>query len=380
MSNNNNGLDRHAKVTSCVFAGICVVLGILLLVLPKSDWSENENRRLASFPEFSAEALAEGEYLSGVQTYLTDHFPMRDVFVSVNTKFNTLLGRRELNDVFICGDGFLIDKYKTPTRTEAIIEAFNRLPAAVGERKVTMLIAPTAASVYSDRLPIFAQQADQLETMKRLMEGFTGSSVDVTATLMEHREEHQLYYRTDHHWTTYGAYYAYVELCAELGLTPRDMGEYTVECVSEDFCGTTYSKVNDFSVPGEEMHRFLLPEQKLTVVYGSDGKEVSDSLYNAEYLEQKDKYSYFLNNIHDLIAIENPDARTERGLVIIKDSYANCFVPFLAEHFSKIYVVDPRYYRDSVIGLINSDEAVTDVLILYNLGTMDTDTGVTVIY
>ncbi len=374
------GLDRHAKITSCVFAALCLVLSIALLVMPKSYWSDNENRTLAEFPEFSAESLADGEYLTGVEDFLTDHFPMRDMFVSLNTRINTAIGRSELNNVFICDDGFLIDKYQAPARTEAILEAFNRLPGAVGERNVAMLIAPTAASIYSDKLPAFAQQADQLDTLRRFNEGFKGQAVDVTGTLMAHREEHQLYYRTDHHWTTYGAYYAYAELCAQIGLEAVPMESFTIESVTDDFCGTTYSKVNDFSIEGEEMHRFTLPGQSLRVTYGSSAAQTSDSLYNAEYLEQKDKYSYFLNNIHDLVTIENDSALTDRQLVLIKDSYANCFTPFLAEHFAKIYVVDLRHYRNSVIELINSDEAITDVLVLYNLGTMDTDTGVTVIY
>lgn len=377
----NPSLDRHAGFTACVIAAICIILGAALVLLPKSQWSDNENRRLASFPEFSVQSLAEGEYLSDVQEYLTDHFPLRDLLVSVNTKANTIMGRREINGVFICGDGFLIDKYKAPVRTDAVIETFNRLCAGVGERRVTLLAAPTAALIYEDKLPPFVQQADQQETLSQIKEGFAGEFADVTEALMSHRADHRLYYRTDHHWTTYGAYYAYAELCAHLELEAMPMDAYTIECISDDFRGTTYSKVNDFSVEGEEMYRFVLPEQELTVTYGSgDAPQVTHSLYNDDYLEKKDKYSCFLNNINDLVVIENQSARTHRRLAVIKDSYANCLVPFLAEHFEKIYVIDPRHYRDSVIDLINADPAVSDVLLLYNLGTIDTDIGVTVIY
>jgi len=374
-------IDRHAGLTACVVAAICIVLGAALVVMPPKDWSENENRRLADLPEFSAETVAEGEFFSDVQDYLTDHFPLRDLFVSINTKMNTLLGRREINGVFVCDQGFLIDKYNEPVRTNAVIESLNRLYDGVGDRQVTLLAAPTAARIYSDKLPPFAQQADQSKTMEQLSENFKGISVDVTETLVDHRNDHQMYYRTDHHWTTYGAYYAYEKLCRYLQLEAIPMDKFTVECISEDFRGTTYSKVNDFSVPGEEMHRFILPEQELTVNYGSGEKTIeTNSLYNDDYLNKKDKYSYFLNNINDLVIIDNQNAQTGRRLAVIKDSYANCLVPFLADHFEKIYVIDPRYYRNSVIDLINSDRAITDVLVLYNLGTMDTDTGVTVIY
>lgn len=393
---NNTGLDRHAKITSLVFAAVCVLFSIALLLLPKSDWSDIENRKLADFPDLSAESLASGEYFMDVEDYLADHFPLRDIFVSVNTRFNMLLGRREINDVFICDDGFLIDKYQTPARTQKILDAFNRIPGAVGERAITLLVAPTAAYVYSEKLPAFAQQADQLETLKQLYDGFSGGTVDVTQALLEHKNDHQLYYRTDHHWTTYGAYYAYVELCGQLGLEPTALDAFDVKRVAEDFCGTTYSKVNDFSVSGEAIYRFDLPSQNISASYGSSGEAAvsaadaatdsaaassgSDALYNAEYLDKKDKYSYFLNNINAVVSITNDSAQTGRELVVIKDSYANCFVPFLAEHFSRIFVIDPRYYRDSIIDFINSKNAVTDVLILYNLGTIDNDTGVAVIF
>lgn len=383
---NNKKTDRHAACTSCIAAGICIVFSVLLLALPKSDWSENENRKLQSFPKFSAEALVSGEYLSDLDGYLTDHFPLRDVLVSLNTRINTLLGRREINNVYICDNGFLIDKYQAPARTEKILEAFNRLPDSVGDRDVTLLLAPTAAAIYSEYLPPFAQCPDQLETLRQYYDGFNGTTVDVTDTLLAHRYDRQLYYRTDHHWTTWGAYYAYAELCGALGLNAVDADAYEIECIAEDFCGTTYSKVNDFTVSGEPMYRFTLPGQTLSVAYGMPEKAVysdspdSSGLYNDQYLGQKDKYSCFLDNIHEFITIENSNAQTDRELVVIKDSYANCLVPFLAEHFRRICVVDLRYYRGSVIDYINSQDTVTDVLVLYNLGTMDSDTGVAAVF
>lgn len=376
----------YEKITGCVIAAACVIFAAALLILPKQDWSENENRTLAAFPELTLSGLAQGEYLSDVEEYLTDHFPARDVFVSINTRVSVALGRRELNGVYIGSDGFLIDRYEKPQRTEKILEGFNRLVQAAGERSVTLLLAPTAAEIYSDRLPPFANCADQSETMARFRDGFEGTFVDVAPVLHAHRDERQLYYRTDHHWTTWGAYYACTELCAAMGMRPVPAEQYEITQVTEDFRGTTFSKLNDLTIPGEPIYRFTLPGQQLTVSYGMPDRAVtseaqgSDGLYNPEYLGRKDKYSYFLDNIHEFITVENPDADTSRQLVMIKDSYANCMVPFLAQHFEKMYIIDPRYYRDSIIDFVTSDDAVTDVLILYNLGTMDNDTGVTAIF
>ena len=339
----------YEKVTGMIVSALCVGFSLALIFLPKSDWSENENRKLAEWPALTTDEIVHSDFLSDMENYLADHFPMRDLLVSVNTQFNEFLGRREINQVFICGNGFLIDKYKTPLRTEAILKAFNRVP-------------------------------DQMQTMRYLYEGFDGDTVDVTPALRSHRDEYQLYYRTDHHWTTYGAYYAYVELCEKWEMAPVAMDAFDIRQVTGDFRGTTYSKVNDLTVKGEPMYRFSLAEQSPEVQYGTGEKALPGMLYNEDYLTRKDKYSYFLDNIHDLMVIRNPDALTDRKLVVIKDSYANCFIPFLTAHFSEITVVDLRYYHTSVLDLISDDDSVTDVLILYNLGTMDQDTGVTVIF
>ena len=377
---NHTESKAYEKVTGVVIALLGVTFSLALVFLPKSDWSENENRQLAGFPELTSEEILHSDFLSDMEKYLADHFPMRDELVSVNTKYNELIGRREINQVFICGDGFLIDRYKNPLRTQVILKAFNKLPASVDNRQITLLIAPTAAEIYKEKLPSFAQQADQMQTMRQLYDGFGGDTVDVTPTLRKHKNDYQLYYRTDHHWTTYGAYYAYAELCDKWELTPVPMEEFDIQQVTQDFRGTTYSKVNDLTVKGEPIFRFSLPGQSLTVQYGTDEKATPGMLYNDYYLTRKDKYSYFLDNIHELILIRNPDAQTKRKLVVIKDSYANCFIPFLTPHFSEISVIDLRYYHHSVIEYINSDDAVTDVLILYNLGTMDQDTGAAVIF
>ena len=158
------------------------------------------------------------------------------------------------------------------------------------------------------------------------------------------------------------------------------MENFEIKKVTDSFRGTTYSKVNDLSVKGEPIYCFSLPDQQLDGRYGTDENAKKGMLYNKEYLKRKDKYSFFLDNIHDIIIIQNPDAQTDRKLVVIKDSYANCFIPFLTAHFEEISVIDPRYYRHSIIDYINQKDNDTDVLILYNLGTMDQDTGAAVIF
>jgi hypothetical protein len=162
-------------------------------------------------------------------------------------------------------------------------------------------------------------------------------------------------------------------------MQPVPMTDYGWEAVTDAFRGTIASKVLDASIPSDTMWACYLPGQELSVHYVDTG-EVLDSLYADNYLDKKDKYSFYLNNIHPLVEVTNESAETEDELVLIKDSYANSMVPFLVSHYRKIYVFDTRYYKEAVSDWVNDHEKVKHVLIVYNLGTMDQDLGIGGIY
>ena len=346
----------------------------------EEEFSEQENRYLSAFPKFSFEALKEGEFTLQLDKWLSDHFPLRDFFVGVKTGFELGIGEREINGVYIAKDGYLIEKYGTPENTEKIIRAFDGLKETVAPKKVYLMLVPTASVLYREKLPKGAPMLDQTETMNYIYQNSGCIPVDVLGCLSAQKDgEEPLYYRTDHHWTTSGAYIAYQEFCRVRGFEPVKLEELEKKVVTEEFKGTIYSKVNDYGHKGDSIVIYENPSQRLAVHYTDTG-EVSDSLYAEEYLEKKDKYSFFLNNIHPLTEITNETVNTRESLVLIKDSYANCMVPFLANHYKTIYVVDPRYYREAVSELIKREETVGDVLLLYNMNTIDMDLGIGGIY
>ncbi len=371
-------LSRRLPVL--LICGMILLFTVVLCVSEKKEFSEQENRYLSSFPEFSWEALKDGDYTADLESYLADHFPFRDFFMGVKTGFELATGSKEINDVYIAKDGYLIEKYQKPQNTEKIIRAFKGLNESVTEAKVYLMLVPTASEIYADKLPKNAPVESQMATLTQIY-GETGCEpVYVADALREQKDsEEALYYRTDHHWTSYGAYVAYQEFCKVQGFEAVELSAMQEKIVTEDFKGTVYSKVNDYTREGDEITIYENPAQKLTVHY-IDTDEVTDSLYNYEYLEKKDKYSFFLNNIHPLIEITNEAADTERELVLVKDSYANCMVSFLVNHYSKVYVIDPRYYKNAVSELVNENTAQTDVLLLYNMNTIDTDLGIGGIY
>lgn len=407
-------LRRRAEVlTVGIITAFILCFSVWCLVAPKQTFSENENRALASWPVYSFDTLKDGSYMSGIQTYLSDHFPLRDPFMTLKTKYEMLTGREEINDIYLAKDGYYIEAYKTPKQQKKIITQFQKLQDAIttdAKENVRVMLVPTAISTYNTKLPNCAPDRGvlrQVDTMNEIYAALPNmQKVDAWRALQTAAAQEEtartrasgdadgaqpvaeagdadhdtstadgLYYHTDHHWTTHGAYVGYQAYCDAAGLSPIPEADFQKTCVTTDFHGTIFSKLHDSTVPGDAITLYENPANQLTVSYPDTG-EVTDTLYNRDYLAQKDKYSMFLNNLHPLVEITNARADSDRQLVLIKDSYANSMVPFLVNHYQKIYVFDTRYYRFGPSSFINEHPEVTDVLLLYNMNTIDTDLGV----
>lgn len=360
-------------------AGI-LALALCLLASPKKEFSENENRYLEKMPQFSVKALFGGEYTESLNDWLADHFPMRDFFVGLKTQTEMAGGRREINHIYVAKDDYLIESYAKPQNTERITDTLVNFCDKIKGKDIdiNLMLVPTAVTIYEEKLPAYAPLSAQMETAEEIYEATGIPAVDCSGKLLEASEE-QLYYRTDHHWTMAGAYCGYLAYCQKKGIAPVPKESFEVRTVTDEFAGTLYSKVNDYSHQKDEITIFTNPADKLTVTYEDTG-EVTDSLYNLDYVSEKDKYSLFLNNIHPLVEIENGAASSEDVMMLIKDSYANSMIPFLAHHYKKIYVFDTRYYKKGLSSFLEEHREVTDVLILYNMNTLDGDTGIRGIY
>lgn len=374
----------NMKIKRAVVCLLCIgilSMSVCLLVSPKKEFSENENRYLAKFPSFSAKALLSGEYTDSLGDWLADHFPQRDFFVGLKSGAEIAGGRKEINHVYIAQDDYLIEAYAKPQNTERITDTLVRFYEKIDTANIDvhLMLVPTAVTIYNDKLPTYAPASDQMATAADIYDATGVPAIDCTDRLFDSVSAGQLYYRTDHHWTTLGAYYGYLAYCDTKNMTPVSLDALTQETVTEEFAGTLYSKVNDYSHPKDAITIYTNPADDLTVTYADTG-EVTNSLYNLDYVNEKDKYSLFLNNIHPLVEIENRTADSQDALLLIKDSYANSMVPFLAHHYRKIYVLDTRYYRDGPSSFLEAHRDITDVLLLYNMNTLDGDTGIRGIY
>ena len=345
------------RVTTAVFCAFLALLGILHLVLPDRTFSPVENRNLRQVPAFTWRALREGSYTAALETYLEDQFPLRDGWMGLKTRWEWLLGKREFHDVFLCG-GALIGRVGEGDRWEQNLGYVDRL-AEKTDIPVYLGLIPTAAEVWKDRLPHGADSADQSALLKEAR-GTGAVWADIARALAAHSEE-PVFYRTDHHWTSLGAYYGYTALLEAMGETPLPLGK--AETVSDDFYGTLYSSSGVHWVAPDTIERYVR-EDAVTVedVYGG-GKH---GLYVDSFLEEKDQYASFLGGNQPLYIVRNSAASSDKKLLLVRDSYSDSLAPFLCRHFAEIHLLDLRYNKTSVAQYA-ADMGADGIAVLYSV-------------
>jgi hypothetical protein len=237
------------------------------------------------------------------------------------------------------------------------------------------MLAPNSVKVLEDMLPKYATPENQLEYIEKIKESISSdiNFIDIYDTLALKKNEY-IYYKTDHHWTTLGAYYAYEKLGVEMGFTPNNRDFYNIKKVTEGFYGTLYSKGGFRNIEPDSIELYTPKKDEDIKLWYYDNEKATDSLYKMDNLSKKDKYTVFLDGNHSLIKISTK-SDSGKKLVIIKDSYANSLVPFLTDHYSEIYMVDLRFYYDDINEFIKTN-GIDDALILYNANTFFEDESI----
>lgn len=361
MDNKKNAIFTIAFVASIIFI-------FTLIDIFHSDriFSETENRLLATKPKFSVEALLSGNYTADYEKYLTDQFVGRDKWIQLKTETDILLQKQEVGGVYLAKNGYLIEQHLPEDYPAGEVEKkLGLLEKLAQEWDVTVMLVPTADMILEDKLPANAPRYDQAALLEQVSEELAeGQYVDVYQALKEHSDE-EIYYHTDHHWTSLGAYYGYLAWAQAMGVEPYPYDPATMVTVTGEFLGTLHSKVNLDWKP-DSIQIFSETEgNDVKVVY--DLQTETDTLYEEKYLETKNKYGFFLDDNHAIVEITTSQ-RNGKMLFVLKDSYANCVIPLLTAHYEKIYVVDLRYYNGKLFSLMETvePEGGMDVLVLYN--------------
>lgn len=366
------GVEKKPAGKRYVYNVLTILLfGVILFCVPATyivgkdrNFSPLENRNLQQKPNFTKENFYSGEFQEELEVYLADQFPQRDLVIQAKSYMELALCKKESNGVFRGKDNQLFQDFKKPDlkllrRNITYINKFSK------KFETFLLIAPTATSVYKEKLPAFAKPYGETAYLKK-MESYLGTraeNVNIFKILQKHKKEY-IYYKTDHHWTSLGAYYAYTGLCKTMGIKALPLSDYEPR-ITKNFYGSLYSMGNYTFVKPDTLTIYEKKKaSRLRVEYVAEG-EVTDTLYAEKYLKKKDKYSVFLDGNHPLIKITT-DAGNGKKLAVIKDSYANSLIPFLTSHYEEILVIDLRFFNGSIAPLLEG-EGIKQALILYNV-------------
>ncbi len=373
------------KKTKCadlitLFAFLAVIFGFCAAgwILPDRTFSEDENRNLQGLPSVSNSAgplgnLLEGSFTRQFSDYLSDQFPLRDSFVELKAAVEIGMGKRENENKILGKNGRIYEREDRPSEENlktnlAYVSAFARWAK---EQGIGVVLAPTgrAQDVIPEELPAsypaelsdaiwetFAAEAEKLENV---------TCADLRAVLSSAETEEELYYRTDHHWTTFGAYCAYRSLGEALSYVPYERSDFTETAVPGAFYGTYWSGSGMKWVPGDTLTLFRYEgDGDFTTVSMSEG--TFDGFYVEKYFETKDKYAGFFGSNNGLVTVRKNGSEDRPRLLVVKDSFAHSIAPFLARHYD-LDLLDLRYYKLSTVKTLCEQNGYDAVLILGNL-------------
>ena len=394
---------RYATFITVLFCAFIGVFAVLHWALPDREFSQNENRFLQQLPTpvFLREgklfdppvrkgeaSFFNGDFMSQFETYYTDQFPARDWFISVKAAAEVALGKPENNDVFYGGGGTLYAKVPCPEEGEAdkrvgyvdkladnllamgVPVYFSLVPnklntiGAAGNLKDPLVLRP-----FYQGEPLALSVNYLGEDLWEKAAQTRANWVDLMPAFQEHIRE-PLFYRTDHHWTSLGAYYGYAELMNALGQTPVSLDQLTKATVTEDFYGTTWSSVGAGWIEPDHIDTYV-PEEGVTVTVEKGRGPEPASLYNPEKLEAKDKYAYFLGGNQPLYVLKREGSAGPKVLVI-RDSYSDSLAPFLTLNCSEVHLFDPRYNRSPIPAYVEQN-SIDAVIVLYSMANFVTD-------
>ena len=366
-----------SSILGLCFIVLLAVTFIINIFTPDKGFSEEENRVLQEKPEFSLSNYMEGRYESKLETYVNDQFLLRNAFIKIKATADVTAGKLESNGVYRCKDNYLMEELTVPSDKllENTLSSLKQFKRQYKKLDAFFLLAPNAGNILEEKLPNFTKLNDQDQSMDKFFKeikryGYT--PIDVRDTFATHTEDTQIYYRTDHHWTTDGAYLAYKQAVKKMKLT--DEVTYKPYVVKNDFRGTLASKsgfVNGVNCAIKIYMPYKDKDYNNSVIYYADTKTKTTEFYQLDNLDTKDAYTVFGGSNHPMYTIKTPTKSSKR-LLLVKDSYANSFIPFLAQSYREIVVVDPRYFFDNIDDIIKAEE-ITEVMFLYNANTFFND-------
>lgn len=352
--------------------GLLLALGLCALLL-RQDFSAWERRNLTGLPQ--SVSLTSWTLNEDLEDELSDQVPGRRLLVNLYAEAQVLTGRAQQLEAWPDGDCFL--EQPVAGSAEQAARRAAQLRELAGEIPCLFLVPPGSGMLRMDGMPalvrsVYAGEEKLYRTVTQ-DDCFVPAGVRFSGAISS-GEAGQLYYRTDHHWTLDGAYLAYLAYCEKAGLTPADLSAFTLTEYSP-FYGTTYSRSG---LPFARADTLKCAEPSWPVTFSVPAEGIgTDHLIFPEEAGTYDGYAVYLKGNHGVLEIRSPEAETGETLVVFKDSFANCFLPFLTRHYARIIAADARYMDGSFRDVLDAAGQADRILYLYSLDSLVNDTAIT---
>lgn len=352
------------------FFAVIILVTILDIFNNDKEFSELENRNLKQSVQLNMKDFWDNSFQQNYETYINDQFIFRDKWIDLKSRGEYCLGKIENNGIIYGDSDYLFEKVTKldKDRLQNNINAINIFKDKVNG-DISLMIAPTSYEIYNEYLPEKSPVIPQSINIEYIYNSIDNiNKINVINTMKKNKDDY-IYYRTDHHWTIYGAYLAYKDFVESIGENAVTINEDDINDV-EEFYGTYFSKAKPFNVEPDIFSYIDLNGVTMDIL----GEEY-DSIYDYSQLELRDKYAMFLNGNNALTVIKNENLKNGKKIAIIKDSYANSFIPFLTQNYEEIHVIDLRKFKGKAHEYIN-DNDINQTLILYNFVTFAQDVNI----
>lgn len=353
------------------FVIVIVSLSIVSLISNDKEFSELENRRLKTSVTFSIKNFLDGSFQEEYEKYINDQFPLRDNWISLKSMNEYALGKIENNGIIYGNNGELFEKFDSlnEKRLKNNVEVINNFAEKYYD-KVSLMIIPNSYEIYKENLPMGSPIIRQEEIIDKIYDfsSFT-NNVDVMKELLDNKNSY-IYYKTDHHWTTYGAYLAYCNFIDSINGNRVNLENFQ-KVELPNFYGSYYSKAKPFNIKPDIMTYYDFDNLTMEIV----GDKVYDSIYDYSKETLRDKYSLFLYGNNPLTIIKNNNIKNNKKILVIKDSFGNSLVPFLTQNYEEIHIIDLRHFGNRLSNYLEEND-FDNILIIYNFINLATDNNI----
>lgn len=364
--------------TFFVFSILVILFTVIDIINSPNEFSELENRKLSQMPILSLKSYIDTSFSSDYEKYINDQFFLRDNWIDLKSRIEYLLGKRENNDIIFGKENYLFKKFTT-FNDEMLENNLNSIITFTNNynKEVDFFIIPNSYAVYDELTPRYLPLVDQLSLINSINSYLSLKSndhintINVAEELLKNKDDY-IYYKTDHHWTSYGAYLAYLTYMDYLGLEIVDINNLEKITIN-NFLGTYYNRSKYFKADSD----FITYYNILGLHIEIDGKEQL-SLLDLDKFKGSDKYSAFLWGNNGLTKVINENISEERkgsSILIFKDSYANSFIQFLSYNYEIIDIIDLRYFKESIRNFMK-DKDYNEILIMYSFNNLSSDINI----